>query len=452
MNVLLIVPSLTRGRSHFMRMPQLTLGIISALTPPGIEVDTVEEEAEEINFNKHYDLVGISCMTRVAERAYQLSSFFRQKGSKVVLGGIHPSVMPEEAIAHCDSVVIGEAEGCWEELTDDFKQNRLKKFYRSTNSDLSKFPIPRLKPNRNPFQVVPIFCTRGCPYACDFCSVTDLYGKKLRHRQVKDIVKEITLRDSDKFFFLDDNIVGDVKFAYELFTALKELKIRWVGQASISLAKNKDLLKLAQRSGCAGLFVGIESVSPENLKKLRKTSNEVEEHSRAIQIIRDAGIYFHASLVFGFDDDDKSIFEKTLEFLYKNKIPSATFNILTPYPGTAIYERFKSEGRLLSRNWRDYNHRTVVFQPKNLTPEELAEGFIWLGKHYYTKTSIFTRFYHTLNHPLLYFSINWSHRNDYKNKTAANILPQSDESSTSFLPAIPVEAEGPSDQFNPDNN
>jgi radical SAM superfamily enzyme YgiQ (UPF0313 family) len=233
---------------------------------------------------------------------------------------------------------------------------------------------------------------------------------------------------------------------------LKELKIRWVGQASISLAKNKDLLKLAQRSGCAGLFVGIESVSPENLKKLRKTSNEVEEHSRAIQIIRDAGIYFHASLVFGFDDDDKSIFEKTLEFLYKNKIPSATFNILTPYPGTAIYERFKNEGRLLSRNWRDYNHRTVVFQPKNLTPEELAEGFIWLGKHYYTKTSIFTRFYHTLNHPLLYFSINWSHRNDYKNKTAANILPQSNESSSSFLPAIPVEAEGPSDQFNPDNN
>ena len=452
MNVLLIVPSLDRGRSHFMRMPQLTLGIISALTPPGIEVDTVEEEAEEIDFDKHYDLVGISCMTRVAERAYQLSSLFRQKGSKVVLGGIHPSVMPEEAIAHCDSVVIGEAEGCWEELIDDFKQNRLKKFYRSTNSDLSKFPIPHLKPNRNPFQVTPIFCTRGCPYACDFCSVTDLYGKKLRHRQVKDIVKEITLRDSNKFFFLDDNIIGDAKFASELFTALTDLKIRWVGQASISLAKNKNLLKLAQKSGCAGLFVGIESVSPDNLKKLRKTSDDVKENGRAIQIIRDAGIYFHASLVFGFDDDDKSIFEKTLEFLYKNKIPSATFNILTPYPGTAIYERFKKEGRLLSRNWRDYNHRTVVFKPRNLTPEELAEGFIWLGKHYYTKTSIFTRFYNTLNHPLIYFSINWSHRNDYKNKTAANILPQSDESSASFLPAVPVEAGGLSDRIDSSNN
>jgi radical SAM superfamily enzyme YgiQ (UPF0313 family) len=442
MKILLIAPSLSKGRSQFLRMPQLTLGVISALTPPEIEVDVIDEEIEEINFDKHYDLVGISCMTASAPRAYQLSSVFREKGVKVVLGGIHPSVMPQEAITHCDCVVIGEAEGCWQELINDFRQNRLKKFYRSFNSDLSKFPIPKLSHDHTPFHVTPIFCTRGCPYACEFCSVTDLYGKKLRHRPIQDIVKEIAARGSKKFFFLDDNIIGDVKFAKELFTALSDLKIRWVGQASISLAKDEDLLRLAKKSGCAGLFIGLESVSSENLKKLRKTPDSAEEHSQAIQIIRDAGILFHASLVFGFDDDDKSIFEKTLDFLHKNRIPSATFNILTPYPGTAIFERFKKEGRLLSQNWWDYNHRTVVFKPKNITPEELAEGFIWLGKNFYTKASIFTRFFYNFNHPLLYFVINRAHRNDYENEKAENCLPHPAESSRSFVPGVPLESAG----------
>ncbi len=439
MKILLIAPSLNRGRSHFLRMPQLTLGVISALTPADIEVDVVEEEIEEINFEKHYDLVGISCMTFIAHRAYQLSSFFQAKGSKVVLGGIHPTVMPQEAIKHCDSVVMGEAEGCWEELLGDFRHNRLKQFYKSFNADLSRFPVPKLKNSHTPFQVTPIFCTRGCPYACEFCSVTDLYGKKLRHRNVKDIVNEIASRDSDKFFFMDDNIIGDAKFARELFPALADLKIRWVGQASISLAKNRDLLELARKSGCSGLFVGLESVSSVNLKKLRKTPDDAIEHGKAIQIIRDAGIYFHASLVFGLDDDDVSIFEKTLEFLHKNKIPGATFNILTPYPGTAIFERFKNEGRLLNQDWWNYNHRTVVFKPLNMTPEELAEGFIWMGKNYYTKTSIFTRFFSNYNHPLLYLTINWGHRKDYKNKKAEDFFPKSAESSLSLLPGIPVE-------------
>ncbi|MGB2769831.1 MAG: radical SAM protein [Candidatus Zixiibacteriota bacterium] len=435
MKILLLAPSLSKGRSRFLRMPQLTLGVISALTPPEIEVDVVEEEIDQIDFDKHYDLVGISCMTTSAPRAYQLSSAFRKNGAKVVLGGIHPTVMPEEAIAHCDCVVMGEAEGCWRELIHDFKQNRLKKFYRSFNSDLAKFPIPRLNQNKTPFNVTPIFCSRGCPYDCEFCSVTDMYGKKMRHRRVRDIVKEIVTRESKKFFFLDDNIMGDVRFATELFMALSDLKIRWVGQASISLSKNKALLKLAQRSGCAGLFIGLESVSPENLKRLRKTPDNASDYGQAIDMIRGEGILLHASLVFGFDHDDNSIFEKTLEFLEKNKVPSATFNILTPYPGTALYDRFKKEGRLLSENWQEYNHRTVVFRPKNLTPEELAEGFIWLGKNFYTKASIFSRFFYNLHHPLLYFSLNWSHRRDYQDKGAEDCLPPPVEPSP--IPALP---------------
>jgi radical SAM superfamily enzyme YgiQ (UPF0313 family) len=425
MRILLTTPSLDKVGSRFLIMPQLSLGVISALTPKEMEVDVVEEGIEEINFDKYYDLVGISCMTATAPRAYQLSSVFRKKGAKVVLGGIHPTVLPQEAIAHCDSVVIGEAEGCWKELLDDFRGNRLKKFYQSFNFDLAKFPIPRLNHNHTPFHVTPILSTRGCPYACEFCSVTDLYGKKLRHRKVEDIVKEIATRGSNKFFFLDDNITGDIKFAKELFAALSDLRIRWVGQASISLVKDKALLGLAKKSGCAALFIGIESVSSDTLKKLRKTPNDAKEYSQAIKIIQDCGILFHASLVFGFDDDDKSIFEKTLDFLEKTKIASATFNILTPYPGTILFERFKKEGKLLSTDWREYNHRTVVFKPKNMTPEELALGFIWLGRNFYTKASIFTRFFHNLTHPLLYFSLNWGLRNIFENDRVENCLPHS---------------------------
>ena len=429
----MITPSLDKERSRFLRTPQLTLGVISALTPAEIEVDTVDEEIEEVNFDKHYDLVGISCMTAAAPRAYQLSSVFREKGAKVVLGGIHPTVMPQEAITHCDCVVMGEAEGCWSELLEDFRRNRLMKFYRSFDFDLAKFPIPKLNHNHTPFHVSPILCTRGCPYDCEFCSVTGIYGKKFRHRLIQDIVKEIATRGGKKFFFLDDNIIGDVKFAKELFTALSDLRIRWVGQASISLVKDKALLKLAEKSGCAGLFIGIESVSSHNLKRLRKTPDNAKEYSQAIKIIQDQGILFDASLVFGFDDDDKSIFERTLDFLDKNRVAIATFNILTPYPGTAIFERFKKEGRLLSQNWQDYNHRTVVFRPKKMSPEELAQGFLWSGRNFYTKASIFTRFFHNFTHPLIYLSVNWGIRNGFKNKKVEDFLPHSVASEVKYL-------------------
>jgi radical SAM superfamily enzyme YgiQ (UPF0313 family) len=423
-------------------MPQLALGVIASLTPPDVEVDMVEEEVEEIDFDKHYDLVGISCMTASAPRAYELCSLFRNNGTKVVLGGIHPTIMPEEALAHCDCVVMGEAEGCWGNLIEDFKNNRLKRYYKSFDFDLAGFPMPMLKHNHTPFRVTPIFCTRGCPYSCEFCSVTGLFGKKFRHRRVRDIVTEITTRESNKFFFLDDNIAGDVKFATELFTALSNLKIRWVGQASLSLARNRRLLNLARRSGCVGLFVGLESVSSKNLEKLRKTSGSIQDYSQSIKAFRDAGIFLQASLVFGFDDDDKSIFERTLNFLVKNKVSSATFNILTPYPGTAVYERFKSEGRLLSQNWQDYNHRTIVFRPKKLTPEELSEGFIWLGKNFYNKTSIFSRFFPNFRHPLLYLMINRAHHRDYNRKKSGSCLPHNTESSISPFPSVSLDTSG----------
>ena len=426
MKLLLLAPSRNQGRSRFLRIPLLTLDVIATLTPPDIEVDMVEEETAKIDFGKDYDLVGISCMTAAAPRAYELASVFRKKGTKVVLGGIHPTVMPQEAIRHCDSVVIGEAEGCWGKLIADFKENRLQKFYKSLNFDLKEFPIPKRNSNhkKHPFSMLPIFTTRGCPYHCEFCSVTDLYGKKLRHRKVADIVKEIIQTRGKKFLFLDDNITGDAKFATELFTALSDLKIDWVGQASISLANNKNLLRLAKKSGCMALFIGLESVSTGALEKLNKTLMSLKKHDQAIKIIQDFGIMFHASVIFGFDEDDESIFERTLEFLMKHRIVSVTFNILTPYPGTEIFKRFEKEGRLLSRNWCDYNHTTVVFKPKNMTPEQLAEGRLWAGRNFYSKASIFQRFFNHWNHPLLYLFFNLAFHRAYRNENGKDRLPQ----------------------------
>jgi radical SAM superfamily enzyme YgiQ (UPF0313 family) len=397
------------------------------LTPPEIEVDIVEEEVERINFEKYYDLVGISCMTAVAQKAYQLARVFKKKGVKVVLGGIHPTVMPQEAIQHCDSVVIGEAEGTWSQLIQDLKQSRLQKFYKSTDFDLTNFPIPKrnLNHNKTPFHMQPIFTTRGCPYDCEFCSVTKLYGKKLRHRRMADIVEEITQAKEKKFIFLDDNIVGDVKFAKELFGSLSPLKISWVGQASMSLVKDKNLLRLAKESGCMALFFGLESVSSNTLEGLPKTLKSLKKHDDAIKTIQGSGIMFHASVIFGFDDDDSSIFERTLEFLMKSRIVTATFNILTPYPGTRIFERFAREGRLLSRNWSDYNHCTVVFKPKKITPEQLAEGYVWTGKNFYSKSSILKRFFNNFNHPVLYLSMNSAYHQAYKKEISENCVTRS---------------------------
>lgn len=426
MKLLLLAPSQSQGRSRFLRIPVLTLDVIATLTPPDIEVDIVEEETAQIDFGKDHDLVGISCMTAAAPRAYELASIFRKKGAKVVLGGIHPTVRPQEAIRHCDSVVIGEAEGCWGKLIADFRENRLQRFYKSLNFDLKKFPIPKRDSNhkRYPFSMLPIFTTRGCPYHCEFCSVTDLYGKKLRHRKVADIVKEIIQTGGKRFLFLDDNITGDARFATELFTALSDLKIGWVGQASISLANNRKLLRLAKRSGCIALFIGLESVSALALEMLNKTLMSLKKHDQAIKIIQDSGIMFHASVVFGFDEDDESIFEKTLEFLMKHRIVSVTFNILTPYPGTELFKRFKRERRLLSRNWCDYNHNTVVFKPKNMTPEQLAEGYLWAGRNFYSATSIFQRFFNHWNHPLLYLFTNLAFHRAYRNENGKDRLPQ----------------------------
>jgi radical SAM superfamily enzyme YgiQ (UPF0313 family) len=400
-----------------LRIPQIALNIIASLTPSNYEIKIVEEEIEEVNLDEECDIVGISTMTSNAPRAYRMASEFKKRGRTVVMGGVHPTVLPEEAIRHSDAVVIGEAEDTWSTLLNDFEHGKLQKFYKSRQPDVSHYPIPNrgLTPKSSGlFNVMPIVTTRGCPYDCDFCAVPKFFGRKVRSLPVEKVVCDIKASKGKVFLFLDDNIIGIPKYAKELFKALEPLNIKWVGQASMSFVKDTELMRLAAKSGCVCLFFGLESVSTEALKRMGKSIKQLEANEDAIKKIKEFGIVFHASMVFGFDEESKSIFEETVEFLVRNKISTVSFNVLTPYPGTRIYDRFKQEGRLLTEDWKYYDHNSVVFKPKNMTPQELLEGHLWARKHFYSVGSIAKRFTGTLSHPLLYTAMNFGYRKSIK--------------------------------------
>jgi radical SAM superfamily enzyme YgiQ (UPF0313 family) len=418
MKILLISPCIepdTKTPKGTM-MPQLSLHLLHGLTPTEYLVKIVEEELEDIHFDAEYDLVGITCMTGNAPRAYSIAQQFRKRGKKVVLGGVHPTILPDEALKYADSVVVGEAEGVWEQLLEDFKKGKLKRVYQVKNPSLKRYISTKTKNSgkKRSFKIIPIMTTRGCPYNCDFCCVHDLFGKTLRHIPIKNVVRDIEESNGKTYMFLDDNIIGNPKYAKELFAAIKPLNIKWAGQASISFSKDSELMKSAAQSGCGALFIGLETVSKNQQKKMRKLIKDTYELEEAIKKIKGFGIHFHASMVFGFDEDTKDTFYETLEFLNKNMIGTASFNILTPYPGTELYNRLKRENRLITEDWKYYDHTTVVFKPKNLTPIELQEGRLWLKKEFTKISSILKRLQGNLSHPLLHLSINKGFRKSIK--------------------------------------
>jgi len=433
MKILLISPcrDLAAKRSKFLMIPQLALHLLAGLTPPEHEVKIVEEEIEDVNFDEECDLVGISCMTANAPRAYRFAFEFRKRRKKVVLGGIHPTILPDEAMQHADAVVIGEAEGVWEQLLEDVKNGRLQKKYHKSCPSLDRYVHirSRRESKKRIFDIIPVMTTRGCPYRCDFCCVHDIFGPVVRHIPVRNVIRDIVDSGGKTILFLDDNIVGDPVYAKELFMELKPLAIKWGGQASMSLVKNPSLMKLAVESGCGALFFGLESVSKSQLAKMRKSAKSVEETEEEIKKIRGAGIYFHPSMIFGFDEDTKDIFPETLDFLERNRISSASLNVLTPYPGTKVYRQFIEEGRLITLDWKYYNHSTTVFRPKHMTPFELQSGRLWTLTEFVKISSVLKRFPFNLDHPLYHLVVNigtwWIYRDDLRSfpKLAYELFP-----------------------------
>ena len=381
----------------------LNLAMLAALTPPGFEVSVVDEAAEEINFDEQLDLVGISCTTTVAQRAYKIATEYRERNVKVVMGGTHPTLIPDEAIKYADSVCIGEAEGLWEEVIADFKEGKLKRFYRNDGyCSLEGLRIPRrdLLKSKHYLPIDGIQTARGCPFACDFCAVTTVFGHKYRHRPIADVLAEVETLKRRYLFFYDDNIVGNPRRSKELFRALIPYKKRWIGQASTTVIKDPELLELMAKSGCKGLFVGFESLSEETLRRSLKKHNDPKQYKEVVRRLHDQGITISGAFVFGLDGDDSSVFERTLEFAMDAKLDVAQFNWLTPYPGTPIYNQLKAEGRLINNEWwlagsglGTETGEVVVYHPKMMSADELKEGSRWVRRNFYSTSSILRRFF-----------------------------------------------------------
>ncbi len=377
--------------------PKLSFPIIAAYTPADVEIKIVDECVEDIDFNIDVDLVGITIMTCLAPRAYEIAARFRARGIKVVLGGIHVSMCPEEAKKHADCIVVGEAEKTWPMLIEDFKRGGVKPVYE--NKGLSSLEGLReartdLLNRKNYWTTNCVHTSRGCPFNCDFCSVTTFGGNQYRLRPVEEVVKEIQKKiKSNKgvIHFNDDNIVGNKAYSKQLFKALIPLKIKWGGQASLTMVNDQELIDLALRSGCFALFFGVESISEKNLISVNKKFNKVEKFSDEFKKLHDKGILIHAGMMFGFDNDDESVFERTVDFLSNNRIEMAMFNILTPLPGTRFYKKMDAEGRIIDRDWAHYDARHVVFKPSLMTPDALQKGFFWAYHNFYSSCSIARR-------------------------------------------------------------
>ena len=375
----------------------LTLTTLAALTPPDIDVQITDENVEPIDFQEDVDLVGITGMVMHAPRAYEIASRFRQRGIPVVMGGPHASSLPLEAKEHVDAVVIGEAENVWAGLIEDVKKGGLKPFYKADAfCSMERMPYPRLEllKKKAYMTVNCVQTTRGCPYQCDFCHVTHFFGRTYRCRPVDEVVEEVKRLQGEFIVFIDDNIAGNRQYAKELFTRLKPLKKKWASQASITLSRDPELLKLAADSGCVSLFVGIESLSSENLKDVNKSFNRASQFEEGIKAIHDHDIMILAGLIFGLDHDDEGVFERTLRFCERNRIELPSFFLLTPLPGTPLFQRMESEERLLHKDWGKYNGATVVFKPRLMTEETLQKGFNWVCKEAYSWGSIFKRVFH----------------------------------------------------------
>lgn len=377
--------------------PRLALPQLASITPDEFETSLIDEFIEDIDFDADVDLVGISATTPQAPRAYYIAEEFRKRGKKVVIGGMHASMVPDEVQQHADSILIGEAEVLWKEALSDFQEDRLKPRYKNTSSiDITNIPSPSLnKLALDKYAVLfrPIQTTRGCPHNCDYCSVTNFFGKSYRHRSIDDVVREIEALDSKYVFFVDDNIAANPKRAKALFKAITPLKIKWTSQCCMSIVYDDEMLELARDSGCINLMMGLESLSAESLETVNKKSiNKVDDYFYMVDKLHRYGITLMAFMIFGFDFDDETVFEKTCKFAEDAKIDFPCYWILTPYPNTPLYDRMEDEGRIIVRDWAKYDCNHVVFKPKLMSPKTLQEGYNYACKRVYSIPSIVKRF------------------------------------------------------------
>jgi radical SAM superfamily enzyme YgiQ (UPF0313 family) len=367
---------------------------LAALTPEKHNL-TLLDNPINVNFESSFDLIGISAVTPTAIKAYNIADNYRKSGKTVVLGGYHPSVLPEEAKQHADSVVIGEAEVTWPQLLKDLEGGNLKPYYEQQKP---VNPEEISTPNRSAFKkmtlVAPVQANWGCPYGCEFCSVTcKKFGSKLRSRPISQVVEEIRSIPQKYLFFCDPSLTINPEYTKNLFRKLKDLNKKLLmcnGNINV-LGKDDELLKLASEAGCLEWLVGFESISQESIDSIGKKTNVVSEYTAAVKKIHDYNMEVIGEFVFGFDHDTPEIFNKTYDAIIKMEVDNPALNILTPYPGTPLFNRLEKEGRILTKDWSKYNLWDVVFKPKNMTEYQLLDGTIKLYEDLYSTSNTLKR-------------------------------------------------------------
>jgi radical SAM superfamily enzyme YgiQ (UPF0313 family) len=370
------------------------LPLVAALTPDSFLISIIDENFEEVNFETDFDIVGITAMTQQATRAYEIARQFRERGVYTVIGGIHPTGMHDEAGQYVDTVIIGEAEHTWPVFIRDFLGGKPKPVYKAEQPghvDLEQSPPPRydlLK--REHYNTLWPQTTRGCPHYCEFCAASNVYGPKFRHKTISQVMREIEIITNTwtnpTICFADDNMFVNRNFAGQLIRELMPLKLSWMAQTDISVAEDEEFLKLLYDSGCQTLYIGFESLAEQNLDRLDPHNWKLKQLHRyplLVEKIQSRGIGIHASFMVGMEEDNQDTFQNIIDFIVTNHLMGGSISILTPYPGSRLRERLEKEGRLLDREWSQYNGGNVTFSHKLLQPDELYAGFLRIWKEIY---------------------------------------------------------------------
>jgi radical SAM superfamily enzyme YgiQ (UPF0313 family) len=420
------------------QMEPLPAATLAGLTPKDVEVRFYDDRMELVPYDEPTDLVAVSVETYTAKRAYQIASEYRRRKVPVVMGGFHATLCPDEVARYAEAIVVGEAETLWPRVIDDARHGRLERIYR----DPGRPSLAGLKPDRRIFRgkrylpVALVEAGRGCHFRCEFCAVQTVFNATQSRRPPDEIVSEIEelKREKPLFFFVDDNITSNLQQAKDFFRALIPSGIRWVSQSSINAAHDEEFLDLLVRSGCMGVLIGFESLNPENLREMNKSFNTMRGgFERALANLRRRRIRLYGTFIFGYDGDTPEGFGRTVAFAKRHGLYIAAFNHLTPFPGTPLYSRFQSEGRLLYENWwldERYSYNRIPFTPRGMTPRELERRCVEARREFYSWRSIMRRGLDLANRSdwfmwRNFYLINAMHRADV---SARNHYPLGDES------------------------
>jgi radical SAM superfamily enzyme YgiQ (UPF0313 family) len=400
---------------HTLHYAPLTLTTLAALVPEPWqdEVKIYDETAGPIPLDLEADFIGITCITGTAERCYTYADYFRSKGITVALGGVHPTMLPDEAALHADTVVCGFAEFTFPQLLMDFHNGCLQKRYtQDDNYTIEGRPVPRrdLLNKKRYITTKTLEAVRGCALPCSFCAYPAAFGKTVHKRPIREVLEEIEQLNSKLILFPDVNLIADKKYAIDLFTAMIPLKKLWLGLATSHVGFDDDLIQVFEKSGCKGLLIGLESISQGSQSLIRKGINHVNAYADLMKRLHHSGILVQGCFAFGSDEEDKSVFERTVEMVIKTKIDLPRYSILTPFPKTELYQQLEQQDRIVERNWAMYDVEHCVFQPAKMTGEELEQGLEWAWRQTYKFSGITKRLAPFTHSPWLSFPVNMGYK------------------------------------------